>query len=81
LPGGNGTLFDWTAIDKVKTRVSYILSGGLNPDNVSAAIEATGAVAVDVSSGVEIRPGEKDVGLIARFIAIAKSAPATRIVS
>lgn len=81
LPGGNGTLFDWTAIDEVKARVSYILSGGLNPDNVSAAIEATGAVAVDVSSGVEVRPGEKDVNLIARFIAIAKSAPATRIVS
>jgi phosphoribosylanthranilate isomerase len=73
-PGGNGALFDWGALAGVKDQVTYMLSGGLTPDNVAEAIRVTGAPIVDVSSGVELRPGEKDPTLIARFLQVAKSA-------
>jgi phosphoribosylanthranilate isomerase len=73
-PGGNGAPFDWRALARVKDRVSYMLSGGLTPDNVAEAIRATGARMVDVSSGVETRPGEKDPELIRRFLRAAKGA-------
>ena len=51
-----------------------MLSGGLTPDNVADAIRSTGAAMVDVSSGVEARPGEKDPVLIDRFLRAAKGA-------
>lgn len=72
LPGGNGVPFDWMALRGVKGRGSFMLSGGLNPDNVASAIAATGATIVDVSSGVESAPGVKDTDLIRQFIAAAK---------
>ena len=50
----------------------FILSGGLTPDNVAEAIRATRAPIVDVSSGVESSPGEKDPALIQRFLQAAK---------
>jgi phosphoribosylanthranilate isomerase len=56
----------------VKEHVPFILSGGLNPDNVADAIRATRATIVDVSSGVESSPGEKDTALIQRFLQAAK---------
>ncbi|HEY1244730.1 MAG TPA: phosphoribosylanthranilate isomerase [Hyphomicrobiaceae bacterium] len=74
LPGGNGAAFDWGALASVKDKVAYMLSGGLTPDNVAEAIRATGARIVDVSSGVEARPGEKDPELIRRFLRVAKAA-------
>jgi phosphoribosylanthranilate isomerase len=74
LPGGNGLPFDWRALAGVKDKVPYMLSGGLTPDNVTEAIRVTGATIVDVSSGVEARPGEKDPGLIRRFLQAAKAA-------
>lgn len=74
LPGGNGVPFDWRALMGVKGRGSFMLSGGLNPGNVASAIEVTGAAIVDVSSGVESAPGEKDPDLIRQFIAAAKPA-------
>lgn len=74
LPGGNGVPFDWKALMGVKGRQDFMLSGGLNPDNVGKAIAMTGAHMVDVSSGVETAPGEKDTTLIRKFIAAARSA-------
>jgi phosphoribosylanthranilate isomerase len=71
LPGGNGLSFDWHALEAVRGRLDYMLSGGLSADNVATAIRLTGAWAVDVSSGVESRPGEKDQGAITRFLAAA----------
>jgi len=71
-PGGNGAPFDWRALSGIKEQVRYVLSGGLTPDNVAAAIRVTGAGIVDVSSGVESRPGEKDPELIRRFIRAAR---------
>lgn len=74
LPGGNGVAFDWTTLDDVKDKVPYMLSGGLTPETVADAIRRTGATRVDVSSGVERSPGEKDETLIRAFIANAKAA-------
>jgi phosphoribosylanthranilate isomerase len=73
LPGGNGVSFDWQTLAGVKDQVRYMLSGGLDPANVAAAIRATGATAVDVSSGVESAPGVKDANLIRHFIRSAKT--------
>jgi phosphoribosylanthranilate isomerase len=73
-PGGHGAVFDWHALDGVKDKVAYMLSGGLTAENVAQSIRVTGADAVDVSSGVEARPGEKDTRLIAKFLAAAKAA-------
>ena len=72
-PGGNGAAFDWHLLRGIKDKVAFMLSGGLTPDNVADAIRATGAPIVDVSSGVEARPGEKDPELIRRFLRAAKS--------
>ena len=72
-PGGHGATFDWSAIDNVSREIGdFMLSGGLTLDNVAAAIAATGAPIVDVSSGVEKRRGEKDPDLIRRFLRAAK---------
>ena len=74
LPGGNGVSFDWRALLGVKNKVRYMLSGGLTPENVAEAIRLTGATSVDVSSGVEHAPGEKDPEKIRRFVEAAKKA-------
>jgi phosphoribosylanthranilate isomerase len=74
LPGGNGAAFDWAILDHVATTLPWMLSGGLGPDNVEAALAATRAPGLDVSSGVERAPGVKDAGLIARFVAQARAA-------
>ena len=71
-PGGNGAPFDWRMLLGLEYEVPFMLSGGLTPDNVAEAIRLTGATIVDVSSGVESRPGEKDPELIRRFLRAAK---------
>jgi phosphoribosylanthranilate isomerase len=72
LPGGNGVAFDWLALKGFAA--PFALSGGLTPETVGAAIRATGAALVDVSSGVERAPGDKDAELVRNFILAAKSA-------
>ncbi len=73
-PGGNGEAMDWTLLEGFEPGVPWILAGGLTAENVETAITATGASAVDVSSGVESAPGLKDEDLIRAFIDAAKSA-------
>lgn len=73
LPGGNGLVFDWSLLAGQKPDTPWMLSGGLTVENVREAIEMTGAEAVDVSSGVETGPGQKDPALIEKFIRAAKS--------
>ncbi len=70
--GGHGTAFDWTLLKGRSFSKPWFLAGGLDPDNVARAIEASGASMVDVSSGVESAPGVKDAGRIAQFIAAAR---------
>lgn len=73
--GGTGTTFDWDlAVHACSLGTPVILAGGLNPENIAAAIERVQPYAVDVSSGVEISPGKKDHAKIAAFIANARSA-------
>jgi phosphoribosylanthranilate isomerase len=72
LPGGNAARFDWSLLTGRAWRLPWFLSGGLDPDNVAAAIRRSGAAAVDVSSGVEDRPGHKNPARIAAFIAAAR---------
>ena len=74
LPGGNGLSFDWRLLQGRRWPVPWMLAGGLTPDNVAEAIALTGAAQVDVSSGVESAPGQKDPALIAAFCKAAHSA-------
>lgn len=68
LPGGNGLAFDWALIAGLDRGLPFMLSGGLDANNVGEAIAITGAPAVDVSSGVERAPGQKDPALIEAFV-------------
>jgi phosphoribosylanthranilate isomerase len=78
LPGGNGLAFDWGLLAGLDPGTPFMLSGGLSPETVAEAIERTGARAVDVSSGVEIRPGEKSPDKITAFVRNARAAWAGR---
>ena len=74
LPGGNGVSFDWNIMASLDASVDYMLSGGLNKDNVGLALASTRARGIDVSSGVESAPGIKDIVMIdAFFDAIAEA--------
>jgi len=72
--GGHGTAFDWEILKGWQPPKPWILAGGLNPENVAGAIAATGAPAVDVSSGVERLRGLKDRELVRAFLRAAKAA-------
>jgi phosphoribosylanthranilate isomerase len=80
VPGGTGQTFDWTFLRSTprRARTPLILSGGLGPDNVAAAIESVGPWAVDVSSGVERSPGVKDAAKLAAFFAAVEGARSPR---
>jgi phosphoribosylanthranilate isomerase len=71
LPGGNGLAFDWQLIAGRDWRLPWMLSGGLTADLLPEAVRVSGASAVDVSSGVERRPGEKDPAKIRAFLEAA----------
>ena len=74
LPGGNGVSFDWNLMHLLDGGVDYMLSGGLNKDNLAEAIRMTGAPGIDASSGVERAPGVKDLGLMEAFFEAARQA-------
>jgi phosphoribosylanthranilate isomerase len=71
LPGGNGLAFDWRLLDDLRIGCPWLLSGGLSADNLTAAVTLCRPRVVDVSSGVESRPGRKDPAKIRRFLALA----------
>ncbi len=72
LPGGTGKVFDWEIARRWAERRRVILAGGLKPENVAEAVRKVRPYAVDVSGGVEVRPGKKDPDLVLRFIIAAK---------
>jgi phosphoribosylanthranilate isomerase len=80
-PGGLGKSFDWRLLEHLEPGVPFMLSGGLTADNVGEALRFTGAPGVDVSSGVERAPGEKDPDKIRAFVRAARSVvkPATSL--
>jgi len=77
-PGGLGKPFDWRLLRQVETRVPFMLSGGLDAGNVAEALDIVRPGAVDVSSGVERAPGEKDPDKILAFIRAARAAALNR---
>jgi phosphoribosylanthranilate isomerase len=75
-PGGLGKTFDWRLLDNLDPTGPFMLSGGLDAGNVGEALRITRAAAVDVSSGVERAPGEKDPDKIRAFVRAAREAAA-----
>jgi phosphoribosylanthranilate isomerase len=73
LPGGNALAFDWQLLRTKNWPLPWMLSGGLNPENLAEAVTISRAEFVDVSSGVERKPGEKDPAKIRAFLARAKT--------
>ena len=73
LPGGNGLAFDWGLIAGRSWRRPWMLSGGLSAELLPEAVRISGATMVDVSTGVESRPGVKDLGKIRAFLAAARA--------
>jgi phosphoribosylanthranilate isomerase len=71
--GGTGKSFDWGALRDIKLSKKVILSGGLTPENVSAAIEIVKPYGVDVSTGVEDSPGRKNHAKMRKFIEAVKN--------
>jgi phosphoribosylanthranilate isomerase len=71
LYGGSGQLADWQAAARLAARYPLFLAGGLNPANVGAAIEQVNPWGVDVASGVEAAPGQKDHAKMRAFVAAA----------
>ena len=76
-PGGLGRPFDWHLLENLDPGVPFMLSGGLDPANVGEALRITRAPGVDVSSGVERAPGEKDPDKIRAFVRAARVAAAS----
>jgi len=75
-PGGLGMPFDWNLLKGIDPGIPFMLSGGLDAGNVAEALRITRAPGVDVSSGVERAPGEKDPDKIRAFIRAARAADA-----
>ena len=75
-PGGLGRPFDWNLLENLQAGGQFMLSGGLDAGNVGEALRITRAPAVDVSSGVERAPGEKDADKIRAFVRAARDAAA-----
>jgi phosphoribosylanthranilate isomerase len=72
-PGGLGAVFDWHLLENLDLKLPFLVSGGLNADNVAQALRVTRAGGVDVSSGVEREPGVKDDEMIRAFIRAARA--------
>jgi phosphoribosylanthranilate isomerase len=75
-PGGLGKAFDWRLLENLDPGIPFMLSGGLDAGNVAEALRITRARSVDVSSGVERAPGEKDPDKIRAFVRAARAAEA-----
>ncbi|MBU2521549.1 MAG: phosphoribosylanthranilate isomerase [Proteobacteria bacterium] len=68
LPGGNAIEWDWKKVKSFGNKYPMILAGGLAPENISHAVSVSMPDAVDVSSGVESAPGQKDLGKVKSFL-------------
>ena len=77
LPGGNGVSFDWNLLRGLSERVDYMLSGGLDKDNIGEALRIARPGGIDLSSGVESSPGVKSLDMMDEFFAAVRAARAT----
>jgi phosphoribosylanthranilate isomerase len=73
MPGGNAASFDWRLLKGFTSSLPWMLAGGLKTENLAEAIRQSGAPAVDVSSGVEDRPGDKNPSKIKAFLELSRS--------
>ena len=78
-PGGLGRPFDWHLLENLDPGIPFMLSGGLDAGNVGEALRITRAPGIDVSSGVERAPGEKDPDKIRAFVRAAREAAARQV--
>ena len=67
MGGGTGLTLDWATLEEFKPTIPWLLAGGLNPDNVQEALQSIAPQGIDLSSGVERSPGDKDLGKVARL--------------
>ncbi|MFL6828012.1 MAG: phosphoribosylanthranilate isomerase [Bradyrhizobium sp.] len=72
-PGGLGAVFDWHVLEKLDLKLPFMVSGGLDAQNLAQALRVSRAGGVDVSSGVERSPGIKDPEMIRAFIRAARA--------
>jgi phosphoribosylanthranilate isomerase len=70
---GQGETVDWVSAATIKNNKKMILAGGLDANNVARAINVVNPFGVDVSSGVESAPGQKDIHMIKNFVSAAKA--------
>jgi len=73
LASGTGMPCDWSAAHQVARRTELVLAGGLNPNNVASAIAQVQPFGIDVSTGVEARPGVKSPAQIVLFVTVARA--------
>lgn len=78
LPGGNAQEWNWEKARRFGDEHPFILAGGLSPENVAYALESSQPDAVDVSSGVEFKPGRKDLNKVEAFIRTVSQCNLTR---
>jgi phosphoribosylanthranilate isomerase len=77
--GGTGETFNWELARRHRGPAELVLSGGLTPDNVGQAVSTVRPYAVDVASGTESRPGEKDPRRLTEFFRAVEAADATPV--
>jgi len=77
-PGGLGAVFDWHVLESLDIKLPFMVSGGLNAENIAQAVRVTRAGGVDVSSGVERAPGVKDPEMMRAFIRAARAVETDR---
>lgn len=75
--GGTGQVFDWNVLDELELEVPFFLSGGLNAENIQAALQAVQPYGADVCSGLEHKPGRKDFDEVERFMSQFRTIPST----
>ncbi|MCP3931981.1 MAG: phosphoribosylanthranilate isomerase, partial [Bacteroidetes bacterium] len=79
--GGTGEIFDWSLINQLYLQKPFLLAGGLDEKNITAALERVKPYGVDANSGLEIKPGIKDPELIKTFIAKVRKFEAASLAS
>jgi phosphoribosylanthranilate isomerase len=77
--GGTGESFDWELLSGRRSQIPMVLAGGLTPENVAGAIEATRPYAVDVVTGVEAEPGIKDHAKVEAFFEAVRATEPTGV--